>query len=47
VHPIAALAQDPYVARWNGKSLCSGQLAKIYGFTDVEGSQLDARREEP
>jgi len=22
------------VSRWNGKSLSSGQLAKIYGFID-------------
>jgi len=41
---VAALAQDPNVARWNGKSLSSGQLAKIYGFTDIDGSQPDAWR---
>jgi NAD(P)-dependent dehydrogenase (short-subunit alcohol dehydrogenase family) len=41
---VAALAQDPDVARWNGKSLSSGQLAKIYGFTDLDGSQPDAWR---
>lgn len=41
---VVALAQDPDVARWNGKSLSSGQLAKIYGFTDVDGSQPDAWR---
>jgi hypothetical protein len=41
---VAALAQDPDVSRWNGKSLSSGQLAKIYGFTDVDGSQPDAWR---
>lgn len=41
---VAALAQDPDVARWNGQSLSSGQLAKIYGFTDVDGSQPDAWR---
>jgi NAD(P)-dependent dehydrogenase (short-subunit alcohol dehydrogenase family) len=41
---VAALAQDPDVARWNGRSLSSGQLAKIYGFTDVDGSQPDAWR---
>jgi NAD(P)-dependent dehydrogenase (short-subunit alcohol dehydrogenase family) len=41
---IAALAQDPDVSRWNGKSLSSGQLAKIYGFTDLDGSQPDAWR---
>ena len=41
---VAALAQDPEVSRWNGKSLSSGQLAKIYGFTDIDGSQPDAWR---
>ena len=39
---VAALAQDPDVARWNGKSLSSGQLAKVYGFTDLDGSRPDA-----
>jgi len=39
---VAALAQDPDVSRWNGMSLSSGQLAKIYGFTDLDGSQPDA-----
>jgi NAD(P)-dependent dehydrogenase (short-subunit alcohol dehydrogenase family) len=41
---VVALAQDPNVSRWNGKSLSSGQLAKIYGFTDLDGSQPDAWR---
>ena len=41
---VAALAQDPDVARYNGKSLSSGQLAKVYGFTDLDGSQPDAWR---
>jgi len=41
---VAALAQDPEVARWNGQSLSSGQLARIYGFTDLDGSQPDAWR---
>lgn len=41
---VAALAQDPDLARWNGHSLSSGQLAKIYGFTDLDGSQPDAWR---
>jgi NAD(P)-dependent dehydrogenase (short-subunit alcohol dehydrogenase family) len=41
---VAALAQDPDVARWNGQSLSSGQLAKIYNFTDLDGSQPDAWR---
>jgi len=41
---VAALAQDPQVSRWNGQSLSSGQLAKIYGFADLDGSQPDAWR---
>lgn len=39
---VAALAQDPDVSRWSGQSLSSGQLAKVYGFTDLDGSQPDA-----
>lgn len=41
---VAALARDPAVSRWNGRSLSSGQLAKVYGFTDLDGSQPDAWR---
>jgi NAD(P)-dependent dehydrogenase (short-subunit alcohol dehydrogenase family) len=41
---VAALAGDPDVSRWNRMSLSSGQLAKVYGFTDVDGSQPDAWR---
>jgi NAD(P)-dependent dehydrogenase (short-subunit alcohol dehydrogenase family) len=41
---VAALATDPDVARWNGESLSSGQLAQVYGFTDVDGTQPDAWR---
>jgi NAD(P)-dependent dehydrogenase (short-subunit alcohol dehydrogenase family) len=41
---VAALARDPDVSRWTGRSLSSGQLAKVYGFTDVDGSQPDAWR---
>ncbi len=41
---VAALAQDRDVSRWNGQSLSSGQLAKIYGFTDLDGSRPDAWR---
>jgi len=44
---VAALALDPDVARWNGQSLSSGQLARVYGFTDVDGSQPDAWRYVP
>ena len=41
---VAALAADPEVKRWNGKSLSSGELAKVYGFTDADGSRPDAWR---
>ncbi|MCX4807192.1 SDR family oxidoreductase [Streptomyces sp. NPDC058682] len=41
---VAALAADPEVARWNGRSLSSGQLAREYGFTDLDGSRPDAWR---
>src|SRR4029453_18396076 len=39
---VASLAADANVARWNGESVSSGQLAKVYGFTDLDGSQPDA-----
>ena len=38
---IAAIAVDPNRARWNQKSVSSGELAKIYGFTDVDGTAPD------
>jgi NAD(P)-dependent dehydrogenase (short-subunit alcohol dehydrogenase family) len=41
---VAALAADPDRARWNGQSLSSGQLAQVYGFTDLDGSRPDAWR---
>jgi NAD(P)-dependent dehydrogenase (short-subunit alcohol dehydrogenase family) len=41
---VAALAKDPEVSRWSGQSLSSGQLAKVYSFTDLDGSQPDAWR---
>jgi NAD(P)-dependent dehydrogenase (short-subunit alcohol dehydrogenase family) len=41
---VAHLAGDPKLARWNGRSLSSGTLAKEYGFTDLDGSQPDAWR---
>ena len=44
---VAALAADPDVARWNGQSLSSGQLATVYGFTDLDGSKPDAWRYVP
>jgi NAD(P)-dependent dehydrogenase (short-subunit alcohol dehydrogenase family) len=40
----AALAADPDMARWNGQSLSSGQLAQVYGFTDIDGSRPDCWR---
>ncbi|MEV6400854.1 SDR family oxidoreductase [Streptomyces sp. NPDC051907] len=39
---VAALAADPDRARWNGRSLSSGQLAREYDFTDADGSRPDA-----
>ncbi|MET0579409.1 MAG: SDR family oxidoreductase [Ilumatobacteraceae bacterium] len=44
---VAALAADPDRARWNGQTLSSGQLAQVYGFTDLDGSRPDAWRYVP
>nr|WSW68664.1 SDR family oxidoreductase [Streptomyces sp. NBC_00995] len=41
---VAALAGDGDLARWNGQSLSSGQLAQEYGFTDLDGSRPDCWR---
>lgn len=41
---VAHLAGDSDVARWSGQCLSSGQLAKVYGFTDLDGSQPDCWR---
>lgn len=41
---VVALAADPERARWNGQSLSSGELAQVYGFTDLDGSRPDAWR---
>ncbi|GAA3859618.1 SDR family oxidoreductase [Streptomyces sedi] len=38
---VAALAADPERARFNGRSLDSGTLAREYGLTDVDGSRPD------
>lgn len=39
---VVALAADPSVARRSGKSLAVGDLAREYGFTDVDGRQPTA-----
>ena len=44
---IAALAADPDKERFTGQSLSSGGLAKVYGFTDLDGSRPDAWRYVP
>jgi NAD(P)-dependent dehydrogenase (short-subunit alcohol dehydrogenase family) len=41
---VAALAADPDAARWNGRSLSSGGLAQVYGFTDADGTRPDCWR---
>ena len=38
---IASLALDPERKRWNQQSLTSGELARVYGFTDVDGASPD------
>jgi NAD(P)-dependent dehydrogenase (short-subunit alcohol dehydrogenase family) len=39
---VAALAADPDCARWNQHSITSADLAREYGFTDIDGSQPDS-----
>ena len=41
---VAALAADPDKQRWNGRSLSSGGLAQVYGFTDTDGTRPDCWR---
>jgi NAD(P)-dependent dehydrogenase (short-subunit alcohol dehydrogenase family) len=41
---VAALAADPGRHRWNQHSLTSGQVAAVYGFTDLDGSKPDVWR---
>jgi NAD(P)-dependent dehydrogenase (short-subunit alcohol dehydrogenase family) len=36
---VTALACDPSVARRSGQTLAVGDLARIYGFTDIDGRQ--------
>jgi hypothetical protein len=38
---IAALALDPERKRWNQQSVSSGELARVYGFTDLDGTSPD------
>jgi NAD(P)-dependent dehydrogenase (short-subunit alcohol dehydrogenase family) len=38
---ITSLAIDPERQRWNQQSLSSGELARVYGFTDLDGSSPD------
>jgi len=39
---VAALAADEDRARWNQRSVSSADLARAYGFTDLDGSQPDS-----
>jgi len=41
---VAGLAADRDVQRRNGGSFSSGELAREYGFTDVDGSRPDCWR---
>jgi hypothetical protein len=38
---IVSLALDPDRQRWNQQSVSSGELARIYGFTDLDGTSPD------
>jgi NAD(P)-dependent dehydrogenase (short-subunit alcohol dehydrogenase family) len=39
---VAALAADPDRTRWNQRSVTAPELAREYGFTDIDGRQPDA-----
>jgi len=41
---VAAMAADANRAQWNQRSVSSAELARHYGFTDVDGSQPDIWR---
>jgi len=41
---IVSLALEPDRARWNQQSVSSGELARVYGFTDVDGTSPDVWR---
>jgi NAD(P)-dependent dehydrogenase (short-subunit alcohol dehydrogenase family) len=43
---IAAIAADPRKSRWNQQSVTAGQMAREYGFTDLDGSQPDSWQNE-
>ena len=38
---VAAIAADDDRARWNQRSVTSADLAREYGFTDIDGRQPD------
>jgi NAD(P)-dependent dehydrogenase (short-subunit alcohol dehydrogenase family) len=38
---VVSLALDPDRRRWNQQSVSSGELARVYGFTDVDGTSPD------
>ena len=38
---VAALAADPERARWNQQSVTAAEMAREYGFTDIDGRQPD------
>lgn len=39
---VAALAADQDRARWNQRSVTAADLARTYGFTDIDGTQPDS-----
>ena len=41
---VAAMATDPNRARWNQKPVDAGQLAREYGFRDIDDSQPEIWR---
>jgi NAD(P)-dependent dehydrogenase (short-subunit alcohol dehydrogenase family) len=41
---VVALASDANRARWNQRSVTTGELATTYGFTDLDGSRPDVWR---
>lgn len=38
---VVALASDPHLRRWSGQALSTWDLAREYGFDDVDGSRPD------